>query len=417
QEIAFFSYDDDHKYRLDDSSLKYYYTPTLGADLSAGLETFRQLDDSRDDHINALLNTIMEKEKETGELFDPDFITYSALLTSLSAFEMNATLFELTTMPDSYIEENKEFRNGEEKVQRELKDEMLNKKPEQWKTDAHAGYKFETLSLIPDIWDNVSREQIESRDKQIVSNFAQYCSIVRTQIGNSTMVIGGEVDAAVWDSKPEKAGEPVNYVELKTHKNFYPGRADFSKESRKFEQKKLRLWAQSCLVGVPKIIVGFRSEYGILERLEELDVETIPRSVEAPAGRGSWDGKATMNATAQILDHLKDTIKADGPGGVWRIRRQKGKMEIQVFKVQPSGFGNIVPPWFLQWRLQRRFQQNGPNQSGQDRRGQEQQQGRNQHDQDQAGQAQQQGQNQQQGQDMQDQAQQSQDQACQNQAG
>ena len=40
QEIAHFSFDDDHKLHLDDRSLKYYYTPRLGADLSRGKPTF-----------------------------------------------------------------------------------------------------------------------------------------------------------------------------------------------------------------------------------------------------------------------------------------------------------------------------------------------------------------------------------------
>lgn len=57
------------------------------------------------------------------------------------------------------------------------------------------GYKFETLSLIPEPWDAVSRQDIESREDQVVNNKAQYCSIVRTGIGNSRIIIGGEVDA------------------------------------------------------------------------------------------------------------------------------------------------------------------------------------------------------------------------------
>jgi RAT1-interacting protein len=57
------------------------------------------------------------------------------------------------------------------------------------------GYKFETLSLIPGTWDATSREYIESREDQVVDNYAQYCSIVKTGIGKSKIIIGGEVDA------------------------------------------------------------------------------------------------------------------------------------------------------------------------------------------------------------------------------
>ena len=57
------------------------------------------------------------------------------------------------------------------------------------------GYKFETLSLIPDPWDETSRESIENRENVIVNNYAQYCSVVKTGIGKAKMIIGGEVDA------------------------------------------------------------------------------------------------------------------------------------------------------------------------------------------------------------------------------
>ncbi len=38
KEIACFSYDDNHEFHLDDSSLKYYYTPQLGVSLCAVCE-------------------------------------------------------------------------------------------------------------------------------------------------------------------------------------------------------------------------------------------------------------------------------------------------------------------------------------------------------------------------------------------
>ena len=61
------------------------------------------------------------------------------------------------------------------------------------------GYKFETLSLIPDTWDATSRDLIESREEEVVDNYAQYCSIVKTGMGNVKMVLGGEVDAGTTD--------------------------------------------------------------------------------------------------------------------------------------------------------------------------------------------------------------------------
>ncbi|ATY66761.1 Dhp1-interacting Din1 [Cordyceps militaris] len=58
KEIACFSYDDNHVFSLGDASLKWYYTPQLGADLSKGFDTFEKLDDSKDEHLDSLLRTI-----------------------------------------------------------------------------------------------------------------------------------------------------------------------------------------------------------------------------------------------------------------------------------------------------------------------------------------------------------------------
>ena len=116
-------------------------------------------------------------------------------------WEMNATLFQDTI----FIEENHSKK--------------LASRQDQYTTGAARGnmsqdlmsfwgYKFETLCLLPAPWSEVSREYIETREDQVVSNYAQYCSIVRTGFGKTKMVIGGEVDA-VLDFKPVDKARPL----------------------------------------------------------------------------------------------------------------------------------------------------------------------------------------------------------------
>jgi RAT1-interacting protein len=62
-----------------------------------------------------------------------------------------------------------------------------------------AGYKFEALSTLDKTWDESTRQEIENRTEDIVDNIQQYCSVVRTQLGSSSVVIGGEVDC-LWGS-------------------------------------------------------------------------------------------------------------------------------------------------------------------------------------------------------------------------
>lgn len=67
-----------------------------------------------------------------------------------------------------------------------------------------------------------------------------------------------------------------------------------------FERKLLKFWIQSFLLGVPRIIVGFRSRDGVLQRVEDMDVASIPDTV-ARRGR-QWDGNVCTNFAASFLE-------------------------------------------------------------------------------------------------------------------
>ncbi|KAI9810992.1 MAG: decapping endonuclease targeting mRNA [Pycnora praestabilis] len=357
KEIACFSYDDGHRFRLDESSLRYYYPPKLPANLSEGFDTFQKLDDSADDHLESLLKTIMATEKETAANCEADIVTWRGMMTKIMAspfdnfngFEMNATLFQGTI----FIEENHDHKLSRWQSQR-----TQPQQPGRPSQDLMSfwGYKFETLSLIPNTWDATPREYIDNRDNEIVNNNAQYCSIVRTGIGKTKMVIGGEVDA-VWDIKPIDKDSPINWVELKTSED-----PQSERDMIKFERKLLKFWIQSFLLGVPKIIVGFRTKDGVLTRLEELQTATIPGTVNR-RGKGTWNGNLCISFMDTFLDcewipgrkryavnrnpGLKHTIQGDG---VWRIRRRERAAFIEVFKIEESGHGGILSPEFLEWR-------------------------------------------------------------------
>lgn len=109
----------------------------------------------------------------------------------------------------------------------------------------------------------------------------------------------------VWDCKPDNAEDPINWVELKTTAEIYNDR-----DLAKYEQKLLKFWAQSFLLGVPKIIVGFRNRDGLLLRLEELETHSIPGKVIKNM-KGSWDGNICINFAAAFLDckgnHINDS--------------------------------------------------------------------------------------------------------------
>ena len=103
-------------------------------------------------------------------------------------------------------------------------------------------------------------------------------------------------DHIVWDCKPVNQDDPINWVELKT-----TAKIESEKDRIRYERKLMKFWIQSFLLGVPKIIIGFRSKDGILENLDELETRNVP-SVVKKQGKGTWDGNLCINFTAAFLE-------------------------------------------------------------------------------------------------------------------
>ncbi|KAI9686317.1 MAG: decapping endonuclease targeting mRNA [Bogoriella megaspora] len=349
-EITCFSFDDNHEYRADDSSLKWYYTPKIGTDLKVGFEQFRNLDDTQDEHLDALLRAVMELEQKNQEECEAVIVTWRGMMTKLmtvlyekfNEFEMNATCFQGTI----FIEENGEYKARSRATEASIPRRFPGPSGDMM---TYWGYKFEALALIPRPWGEVSRELIEGRPTAPVSNYAQYCSIVKTSIGGIPMVLGGEVDG-ISGMKPMDPSNPISYIELKTHQTPRSQRLKIT-----FEKKLLKFWAQSFLLGIPRIIVGFRDENGILEDEVKFETAKIPGIVRS-GGLVEWNGNVCINFLAAFLQHLQKTVTTDG---VWRIRHKLDSPEIEVFKVEENGHGEILSNEFKQWRKALRFRDEG----------------------------------------------------------
>ncbi|CZT21935.1 related to Protein rai1 [Ramularia collo-cygni] len=358
REVTEFSFDEQHIcHPLDGRSLRYYYPPQtlisgnedVGIDLSVGFESFEKYDESSKDlHLEPLLETLEAFESKSGEKVEAGFVTWRGMMTKIltapfdgfGEWEMNAVRFEDTI----YIEENKSVEavreaqsNNNIRLQHGAHSQ---EKMQYW------GYKFETLSTLPRSWAECSRTEIESRESEVVNNYAQYCSIARTGIGNHTLVLAGEVDA-VLGCKPDDGDESqIPYVELKTSEDFD---ARDGKSAVKFERKMCRFWAQSFLLGVPSVVVGFRDRNGWLRRMEEFKTLAIPGVVKR--GRGTWDGSVCINFTAKFLDFLQNVVTGDG---TWRIERKKGAKEILVWNLNDQRDHVVATERFREHRTRAR---------------------------------------------------------------
>lgn len=65
--------------------MRWYYNPSLGTDLSQGFENFVKHDDSIDEHLDSLLETITDHEKQTRKKIDAQIVTWRGCLTKVSS--------------------------------------------------------------------------------------------------------------------------------------------------------------------------------------------------------------------------------------------------------------------------------------------------------------------------------------------
>lgn len=85
-EVAHFSYDDNHEYKDDESSINYYVPPPMGADLKEGFDTFKHYEDKEDPHLDSLLKALIHQEGRDASApnIRADFVTWRGMMTKVS---------------------------------------------------------------------------------------------------------------------------------------------------------------------------------------------------------------------------------------------------------------------------------------------------------------------------------------------
>ncbi|KAG5513196.1 hypothetical protein PMAC_001566 [Pneumocystis sp. 'macacae'] len=278
-ELFCFSYDEHRGLRYDASSLKYYYPAVLGADLSQGFEERIERDETIDEHLDGFLLSLCAYERIHGRTrTSVDILTWRGILARFLC-----TPYDRRTSWSVHLM----------RFQDTLFIEDCHVSPLPLTTRE----ALMSLSTLPDTWDKCSREQIERRYDTVVNNNVQYCAAVRTKLDGITLLIAGEVDCT-WDAKPSPPENPVPlYVELKTA---FANRAVFERN------KLFKTWAQSYLLGVPRVIVGFRTEDGLLAEVKTYETHALLSHV-----RRSRDGLRALAWTAALLRFLRKNCTDD----------------------------------------------------------------------------------------------------------
>lgn len=171
------------------------------------------------------------------------------------------------------------------------------------RVNMYHGYRFEALCT--------------GTDHNPVNANSEYCSIARTRIGNHRILISSEIDCAT----PIPPGEPPlkHYVELKTMKKITDERA----LGNMYRHRYLKYWLQSFLGGVRHIVIGQRSDQGVLESTERMRTHDLQKRAreyfQRTNARNVWNPNVCLSFLNCTLSMIREACH-DYPGSTIRVR-------------------------------------------------------------------------------------------------
>ncbi|RKP31976.1 putative suppressor of exonuclease defects [Metschnikowia bicuspidata] len=365
KELFSYSRNNDATWNVDEEvskkeALSYFYFPDSEVaqqyDLTRGFDSFNQIPELLNvAHFPSYLQAIQNHEQSQGKKVKADIITFRGIMTKLFCLPFARSepleLFALVYDKQIFIKNDDEHAL---KLREKKEAEMPPDQRERSRKFEYAGYKFETLTTIPRPWAECTRQEIDGRKNKAVSNYEQYISVVTTGIGKVKTLLAGEVDC-LWDYIPEE-GESVlpHYVELKT-----TSEVTSTAQVGSFERKLFKTWAQCFLLGIKRIVYGFRSVDLKLEGVEVYDTEEIPIFLkESNIERKGKDRLSCVDALkwyGAVLEWLVENINVHNDRTAYRISYSpySGKIRLgQCSKKEHEVVinGGILTEEFKQWR-------------------------------------------------------------------
>lgn len=174
----------------------------------------------------------------------------TATYETRDGWEMTVQVFN----GDVYLEE---YQTSEQKRQKVADQSPMNRQ-------TYYGYAFESYATTPLPNANNVNETGWSGD---VDTNVQWGCVVKSRIGATPLIMAGEVDCVEGQWKKTTR----DCVELKTNMVLAT-----PKQGSIFERKLLKHWAQSYLLGVPTVFVGFRNNEGWLQEVRRFETRELP---------------------------------------------------------------------------------------------------------------------------------------------
>ncbi|KAI0696936.1 RAI1 like PD-XK nuclease-domain-containing protein [Cytidiella melzeri] len=317
-----FSYNTERTLLFDNSAMKYFAAPPMNADLRYGYSRWVKRPEEKG-RIDGLLKAIVKHGKDLDMSSNdpqPQGVqgkVSSQWLKQMYCVSWRGVMTKILTAPyeerDGW-ELNVMEINGTLYLEEHLSNERLAEKEDMaphHRQQSYYGYSFESFctsshphqpDLLPGHPPGWSGD---------VNTNVQWCSVVKTKLASHRLLIGGEVDCVKADYTPE------DYVELKTSMAIRGPHDEV-----KFEKKMLKFYFQSFLLGVPEIVVGFRTPQGRVIRTQNFKTMELPRLVRGKTH--AWDPHVCMHWGNTFLTFLQKHVHAGRKHAVWRAKFTPG---------------------------------------------------------------------------------------------
>uniref|UniRef100_A0A8C4NET0 Decapping nuclease n=1 Tax=Eptatretus burgeri TaxID=7764 RepID=A0A8C4NET0_EPTBU len=319
-ELGCFSLDSQRTFH-DDGRLLRYFAPPRGwqgpIDLDVGWSVpgaYIQMDAQRAERLDHIVSWLSRHRSQGGGNWGY-FVTWRGHLTKVlgtpyerrEGWQLAATLFRGTR----YMSEVETEAARREREMRSLRQKQM----------CYWGYKFEQYMTA----DRPGGEPDVSRP---VNTNEGFCTVVRTRLAGHSLVFAGEVDCRAGERPP-----PSSYVELKTSREVVtPG--------QRF--KLMKWWAQSFLIGVPRIVVGFRDDSGHVQHLQTYETLKIPKMSEEKM----WNAAVSLNFCEAFLSFLKEVVTRDDPKVVYLFSWEPGADV--TYRVYENSEQTFLPDWYIE---------------------------------------------------------------------
>uniref|UniRef100_A0A914UKK7 Decapping nuclease n=1 Tax=Plectus sambesii TaxID=2011161 RepID=A0A914UKK7_9BILA len=332
-EIGRFSLDRNRKVTNDASQLKYLYRAPLeeesvAFDLSHGHKRFDERDPFNQETLDTFLEWITsmadsERQDLKTVTHSAEFISWRGALTKIASTPYeNREGWRMACIRYADIIFICEFRTN-------TKQQQLESASYRQKLMTYWGYKFEQYMTLE------TADQEKPETDSAVNNFEQFCTVVRSRLGEGPghrLLFAGETDCI----------DPSDnaYVELKTQRQF----ENKSQKNNFYRFKALKWWLQSFLVGIPRIVVGFRDDDGFVRQVRPMRVREI-----ASNSKDHWAGAVCFNFLQSVLSLLKDRLTVNDMNAVYFLEWNPGWQNVGVKPAKKSDTRfHFLPDWFVE---------------------------------------------------------------------